>query len=84
MTNGWSVKKLHREILLSKPMPQATGPNPDADPDNKLLSHFDLQHRLEMETLRDSVLAVSGQARPQSSVAPQADCRLTTTAGRCI
>jgi mono/diheme cytochrome c family protein len=61
VANGWSLKKLHRNILLSSTYAQATGPNPDADADNRLLSHFDLKHRLDMETLRDSVLTVSGK-----------------------
>lgn len=59
--NGWSIKKIHREILLSNTYGQATGNSVDADPDNKLLSHFDLVPRLDMEALRDSILAVSGQ-----------------------
>lgn len=61
VANGWSMKKLHREILLSEAYGRAAAANPDADPDNKLLSHFPLQHRLPMEVLRDSVLYVSGQ-----------------------
>lgn len=61
IANGWSIKKLHRKILLSGTYGQATSTSPEADPDNKLLSHFNLEHRLDMETLRDSVLAVSGQ-----------------------
>lgn len=61
VSNGWSMKKLHRKILLSNTYAQATATNPETDPDNKLLSHFNLEHRLDMETLRDSVLAVSGQ-----------------------
>ena len=61
--SGWSIKAIHREILLSAAYAQSTA-NPAAaepDPDNKLLARFDLQHRLDMETLRDSVLAVSGK-----------------------
>ena len=61
MAGGWSVKRLHRKILLSSTYGMAAASNPDSDPDNKLLSHFDLKHRLDMETLRDSVLAVSGK-----------------------
>jgi hypothetical protein len=61
IANGWSVKKLHRKILLSNTYAMATGTSPESDPDNKLLSHFDLRHRLDMESLRDSVLAVSGK-----------------------
>ncbi len=61
IANGWSLKKLHREILLSDTYARATEANVDADPDNRLLAHFPLQHRLDMEVLRDSVLSVSGQ-----------------------
>jgi hypothetical protein len=60
IASGWSMKKLHRKILLSSTYALATATNPESDPDNKLLSHFDVKHRLDMETLRDSVLAVSG------------------------
>jgi len=61
IADGWSVKKLHRKILLSSTYALATGKSPETDSDNRLLSHFDLRHRLDMETLRDSVLAVSGK-----------------------
>jgi hypothetical protein len=61
VANGWSIKKLHRKIVLSSTYALSTGSNLDSDPDNRLLSHFDLKHRLDMETLRDSVLAVSGK-----------------------
>jgi hypothetical protein len=65
IANGWSLKRLHREILLTEAYGRATGTSADADPDNKLLGHFPLRHRLEMETLRDSVLFVTGQLDPQ-------------------
>jgi len=61
IANGWSLKKLHREILLSEAYGRATATNTDADPDNKLLAHFPLLHRLDMEAIRDSVLHVTGQ-----------------------
>jgi len=61
VANGWSLKKLHREILLTDAYGRATARNAEADPDNKLLAHFPLQPRLEMETLRDSVLAITDQ-----------------------
>jgi len=61
IASGWSLKKLHREILLTETYGRATAPNVDADPDNKFLAHFPLQHRLDMEAIRDSVLQVSGQ-----------------------
>jgi len=61
IANGWSLKKLHREILLTEAYGRATGANVEADPDNKLLSRFPLQYRLDMESIRDSVLQVTGQ-----------------------
>lgn len=67
MENGWSLKWLHREIILSATYQQSSVPSPisanqlkSVDPDNRLLSHFNRQ-RLSAEAFRDSVLAVSGQ-----------------------
>ena len=68
---GWSIKALHREILLSNTYSLATGPSPESDADNKYLSHFNLKPRLDMESLRDSVLAVSGQLDPTLGGAPK-------------
>ncbi len=63
--NGWSLKWLHREIMLSSTYQQSSTPvNVErlkkVDPDNRLLSHFN-RRRLNAEAFRDSVLAVSGQ-----------------------
>ncbi len=70
MENGWSMKWLHREIMLSATYQQSSDPLPTSaeklkatDPDNRLLSHFNRQ-RLSAEAFRDSVLAVSGQLDP--------------------
>ncbi|QDS94370.1 Planctomycete cytochrome C [Roseimaritima multifibrata] len=62
MTNEWSVKELHKLIMTSTAYRQAlrTMPADGTDPDNRLLSGMSLR-RLEAETLRDSVLAVSGK-----------------------
>jgi hypothetical protein len=72
MENGWSIKRLHRQIMLSTAYRQssrrsargtegstseATGE--EADPDNRLLWRMNLR-RLEAEIVRDSVLTVSG------------------------
>lgn len=61
VASGWSLKQLHREILLTDAYGRSSASPSEADPDNRLLAHFPLQHRLDMETLRDSVLFVSGQ-----------------------
>lgn len=57
---GWSVKTLHKQILLSSTYRQASlAREVKQDPDNKLLWAFPRQ-RLEAEQLRDSLLAASG------------------------
>ena len=60
---GWSVKKLHRDILLSSVYRQSSAPRDDlakVDPQNKLLAVFPRQ-RLDAEEIRDSLLVASGQ-----------------------
>jgi len=62
VTNGWSVKKLHREILLSSVYRQASDDRDDVravDPEHKLLASFP-RLRLDAEEIRDSLLAASG------------------------
>jgi hypothetical protein len=61
--DGWSLKKLHRAILLSNTYQQSSEPNPAyaaKDPANRYLSHVNVR-RLEYEPLRDSILYVSGK-----------------------
>jgi hypothetical protein len=63
MADGWSIKKLHRMIMLSAVYQQSSDNNPacaKVDPDNRLLWRMNRQ-RLEFEALRDSILAVSGK-----------------------
>jgi hypothetical protein len=60
--SGWSVKAMHRMMLLSSAYQMSSAMNPaaaKADPENKLLSHFPVL-RLEAEAIRDAILAVSG------------------------
>jgi hypothetical protein len=60
--NGWRLKRLHRTILLSAAYRQGGRFDPEKsglDPDNRLLWRM-RPHRLEAESLRDSMLAVSG------------------------
>jgi Protein of unknown function (DUF1553)/Protein of unknown function (DUF1549) len=60
---GYSVKHLHRLILNSATYRQAStneGKARAVDPDNRLLSHFSLR-RLDAESVRDGMLAVSGE-----------------------
>jgi hypothetical protein len=61
---GWSLKKLHRLLVLSRTYQMAsivTDPRADElDPQNKLWHRMNLR-RLEAEAIRDSILAVSGR-----------------------
>jgi hypothetical protein len=60
--SGWSIKALHRRIMLSSTYQQSSGLRSECetrDPQNRLLWRFNRQ-RLDFEALRDSVLAVSG------------------------
>jgi mono/diheme cytochrome c family protein len=64
--SGWSVKHMHRLILLSAAYAQASTATPEAlaaDPENRLLSRMS-RKRLEVEPWRDAVLAVSGRLDP--------------------
>lgn len=59
--SGWSLKSLHRKILLSKTYRQSSARTPERDridPENQWLSRMSLR-RLDAEALRDSLLAVS-------------------------
>jgi hypothetical protein len=57
--DGWSMKKLHRLIMLSAVYQQASGAAPSEDPNNLLLTRFP-RRRLSAEEVRDSILLVSG------------------------
>ncbi len=62
MADGWSLKRLHRRILLSQTYRQAShsdARSDQLDPQNKLLHRMNVQ-RLEAEIIRDNVLAVAG------------------------
>jgi Protein of unknown function (DUF1553)/Protein of unknown function (DUF1549)/Planctomycete cytochrome C len=59
---GWSIKKLHREIVLSATYRMASVEEAESarkDPENRLLWTFN-RRRLDAEEIRDAVLAVSG------------------------
>jgi hypothetical protein len=62
MDDGWSIKKLHRLIMLSRAYMQSSDDSADCaktDPGNQLLWRMNRQ-RLEFEPLRDTLLSVSG------------------------
>ena len=59
---GWSIKALHRHILLSRTYRQATVRSAQAlerDPSNELLAGFP-RRRLDAESIRDTLLALGG------------------------
>ena len=61
VANGWSLKWLHRQIVLTDAYRRAAGPaaGSAADPGDRLLARFP-RRRLEFEAWRDSALAASG------------------------
>jgi Protein of unknown function (DUF1553)/Protein of unknown function (DUF1549)/Planctomycete cytochrome C len=62
VSDGWSLKKLHRLIVLSETYRQAVADNERdsrIDPDNLARWRFD-RRRLTAEEIRDALLAVSG------------------------
>ena len=61
MESGWSVKAMHRKMMLSATYRQS-GENAgwEKDSENKLLSRFP-RRRLEGEEVRDSILYLSGR-----------------------
>jgi hypothetical protein len=62
MASGWSLKNLHREIMLSATYRLAStshSANHERDPDNRLLWRMN-RRRLDIESWRDALLAVSG------------------------
>jgi hypothetical protein len=71
--NGWSVKRLVRELVLSRAYRQSSAYDEAAfraDPENRLLGRA-LKRRLDAEAIRDAMLAVAGEldlARPKGSL----------------
>ena len=63
VASGWSVKAMHRLIMLSSVYQQSSASSAAglaADPENRLLWRAN-RRRLEAEALRDSLLAVAGR-----------------------
>ena len=63
MAEGWSIKQLHRWIMLSSTYQQSSADRPDAlarDPENRWLAKMN-RRRLDIEPLRDAMLATSGR-----------------------
>jgi hypothetical protein len=63
MANNWSIKQLHRTIMLSSTYQLSTAFNDKAneqDPSNRLLWRANRQ-RLDAESMRDTLFAVTGE-----------------------
>ncbi|MBB6048710.1 PSD1 and planctomycete cytochrome C domain-containing protein [Armatimonas rosea] len=66
METGWSLKKLHKWILLSNTYQQGTETNAayeKKDPANRLLWRANLR-RLDFESIRDTMVALTGKLDP--------------------
>jgi len=66
MDEGWSIKKMIREIARSQTYRQSSTPSEAAsevDPDNRLLARANIR-RLSGEQIRDSLLQISGRLDP--------------------
>jgi hypothetical protein len=82
--NGWSLKWLHREIVLSATYRQSSASqtgNHQLDPDNRWLWRMN-RGRLDIEAWRDAMLAVSGRlddtiGGPSQSLASNTNRRRT-------
>jgi mono/diheme cytochrome c family protein len=67
VAEGWSTKKLIRSLVTSAAFRQSSETQPQGlakDPENRLLWRMN-RRRADFETLRDSILAVSGQLEPK-------------------
>jgi cytochrome c553 len=66
IANGWSIKRLHREILLSAAWQQSSASEDrrvQLDPDNRWLSRMN-RRRLTLEEWRDAMLVASDGLDP--------------------
>ncbi|CAN5821755.1 PSD1 and planctomycete cytochrome C domain-containing protein [soil metagenome] len=60
---GWSIKAMHRLIMLSNTYQLGLNNHPEAariDPENRLRGRMEIR-RLEAEAIRDALLAISGR-----------------------
>ncbi len=81
--SGWSIKTMHREIMLSRGYRICSTQSPkanEADPTNTLLSSFP-RLRMDAESIRDTLLTLSGSLNPRRGPAhpfpPQSQWKFT-------
>jgi hypothetical protein len=80
VANDRSIKKLHREIMLSATYQlgnELSAPAFEKDPANRLYWRYD-RHRMDAEQIRDSLLQVSGALDPKMG-GPSVNLSGTTT-----
>ena len=83
IAQGWSLKKLHKQIVMSQAYRQSSEVRPESlakDPDNRWLSRGP-RVRLDAEVVRDQALAMAGllsKKRGGPSVFPQQPANVTT------
>jgi hypothetical protein len=85
MDEGWSIKKLHRWIMLSSVYGQSSSEraeNREHDPENRLLWKMN-RRRLDFEALRDSLLVAAGRL-DLSIGGPSSDLTTTTAVRRSV
>jgi mono/diheme cytochrome c family protein len=83
MEDGWSIKKLHRRILLSRAYQQSSADRAEGerlDPDNRLLWRMN-RRRLDFEAMRDALLVASG-ALDRTAGGPAVDITKAPFTGR--
>ncbi|MBM3740249.1 MAG: DUF1553 domain-containing protein [Acidobacteria bacterium] len=83
--NGWSLKWLHREIMLSEAYRRSSRPRKDAlaaDAANSLLWRMN-PRRLDIESYRDTLLRVSGRLNPEL-YGPSEDADSETSVRRTV
>ena len=84
VANGWSVKKLVREVVLSRTYQLSSASdakNFAADPDNNFFWRSN-QRRLDAESIRDGILAVSGRLDLKAPVGSPLSSLSDTDLGR--
>ena len=83
VTSGWSLKTMHREMVLSRAYRQSSvnAASLAKDPDNTLFGRFKVR-RLDAEAVRDTMLAVAGILETELYGPPVAVAR--STDGRVV
>jgi hypothetical protein len=83
VASGWSLKAMHREMVLSRTYRQdsVAAESVSKDPENRWLGRFRLR-RLDAESVRDSILACAGLLNPRLHGEPVSTT--LTTEGRIV